>query len=192
VLVISGDPADTESVTVRYLMYVLLPTWIVPGVADYLMHRRTRIEDTSGAAESAIHSLMMAEIGVPVTLGLLCEVNPLLLSLAVLSACVHEATAVWDVRAAVDGGREVRPVEQHIHSFLESMPFMAVSALLCLHWDQVVRALRSGFSDRNAWVLRRRSPRLRGRYLASMMAGVALFIGAPYAEELLRCLRRGK
>ena len=41
-----------------------------------------------------------------------------------------------NVRAAVDGG-EVRPAEQHIHSFLESLPFMAMSALLCLHWDQI-------------------------------------------------------
>jgi hypothetical protein len=112
-----------------------------------------------------------------------------LLSLAVLTACAHEATAVWDVRAAVDGGREVRPIEQHVHSFLESMPFMAVSALLCLHWDQVIRARRSGFSDRSAWKLRPRRPRLPGHYLATMLAGVTLLIGVPYAEELLRCLR---
>src|SRR5207302_892582 len=58
---VSADPADVESVTVRYLMYVLMPAWFVPGIADYLMHRRTRIERTSGLRESAIHSLMMAE-----------------------------------------------------------------------------------------------------------------------------------
>lgn len=38
-----SDPADTDSVTVRYLMYVLLPGWLLPGIADYLMHRRTRL-----------------------------------------------------------------------------------------------------------------------------------------------------
>jgi hypothetical protein len=43
-----ADPADVESVTVRYLMYVLLPAWFVPGIADYVMRRRTRIERTSG------------------------------------------------------------------------------------------------------------------------------------------------
>jgi len=31
-------------------------------------------------------------------------------------AAVHEATALWDVRRAVDSDREVKPVEQHIHS----------------------------------------------------------------------------
>lgn len=28
-------------VSVRYLMYVLTPAWVVPGTADYVMHRRT-------------------------------------------------------------------------------------------------------------------------------------------------------
>jgi hypothetical protein len=133
---VSSDPSDVESVTIRYLMYVLTPGWIVPGLADYVMHRRTRIEQTSGLRDPAIHSLMMAEIAVPVTLTLFCEVNPLLLALGVAALGAHEATAIWDVRAAVDGGRDVRPAEQHIHSFLESLPSMAVSALLCLHWDQ--------------------------------------------------------
>jgi hypothetical protein len=45
-------PADAESVTIRYLMYVLLPAWFVPAVADYLMHRRTRIERTSQVART--------------------------------------------------------------------------------------------------------------------------------------------
>jgi hypothetical protein len=29
---VSADPADVEPVTIRYLMYVLLPAWFVPGV----------------------------------------------------------------------------------------------------------------------------------------------------------------
>jgi hypothetical protein len=69
-------------------------------------------------------------------LTLLCEVNSLLLGISIATAGVHEATAIWDVRAAVDDGREVRPAKQHIHSFLDFLPFMAVSALMCLHWDQ--------------------------------------------------------
>jgi hypothetical protein len=125
---VSGDPADVESVTIRYLMYVLLPAWFVPGVADYLMHRRTRIERTGGVGESAIHAVMMAEISVRPLFTLLCEVNPLVLGISAATAGVHEATTIWDVRSAAVGGRQVRPAEQHIHSFLESLPFMAVPA----------------------------------------------------------------
>ena len=75
------------------------------------MHRRTRIERTSGLGESAIHALMMAEISVPLMLTVLCEVNPLLPGISTAAAGVREATAIWEVQVAVDGGREVRPAE---------------------------------------------------------------------------------
>jgi hypothetical protein len=39
---VSAGPADVESVTIRYLMYVLLPAWFVPGVADYDLAHATR------------------------------------------------------------------------------------------------------------------------------------------------------
>lgn len=177
--------------TIRYLLYVLLPAWFVPGIADYVMHRRTRIQDTSGTGESLIHSLMMTEIGLPVALALECEVNPALLAVVALSALAHEGTAIWDVRAAVNGGRDVRPAEQHIHSFLESLPFMAASALLCLHWDKVVAAVRDP-RDLSLWRLRPRQDRLPPRYVFLTRAAQVLFIGVPYGEELLRCLRGGK
>ncbi|WP_405561795.1 hypothetical protein [Streptomyces canus] len=40
--------------TTRYLLYGLLPGWFVPGLADWVMHRHTRIEDTAGTKESLI------------------------------------------------------------------------------------------------------------------------------------------
>lgn len=189
-LSVSSDPANVESVTTRYLMYVLMPAWFVPGVIDYVLHRRTRIEATSGLRESAIHALMMGEIAVPVTLTLLFEVNPLVLALAAAATGVHEATAIWDVRAAVDGGREVAPAEQHVHSFLESLPFMAISALLCLHWDQAARAWHA--PSARDWRLRFRRRRLPARYLAAVGAGIGALVAVPYGEELWRCARAAK
>jgi hypothetical protein len=52
------------------------------------MHRRTRIERTSGLRESAIHALMMTEISVPFLLTLLCEVNPLLLGISTAAVLI--------------------------------------------------------------------------------------------------------
>jgi len=75
------------------------------------------------------------------------------------------------------------------YSQLSGIDGVGVSAVLCPHWDKVFRARRSGFSDRSARVLRPLSPRLPGRYLASMLADVLLLIGVPYADELLRCPR---
>ncbi len=138
----TGVTADVGDVTVRYLLYGLLPSWFVPGVADWAMHRRTRIEETAGTKESLIHALMMTEVGIPIALTLRYEVNPLLLTVQLGATAAHEATALWDVRTAVDSDREVKPVEQHIHSFLESLPFAALTSLMCLHADQVKSLLR--------------------------------------------------
>ncbi|MEU7133619.1 diguanylate cyclase [Streptomyces sp. NPDC046261] len=183
---------EVEDATTRYLMYGLLPAWFVPGLADWAMHRRTRIEDTSGTKESAIHSLMMAEVGVPMALTLLCEVNPLLMTVQLGATAAHEATALWDVRTAVRSDREVKPVEQHIHSFLETLPFTALASLMCLHPDQVRSLVRGGRGDPRAWrLVPRRRPLPRG-YLAGIGLGVVAFVALPYAEELTRCVRAAR
>ncbi|MFI9722021.1 diguanylate cyclase [Streptomyces sp. NPDC052396] len=183
------DSSSVEDATVRYLMYGLLPSWFIPGVADWAMHRRTRIEDTSGLRESLIHSLMMTEVGIPIALTLVYRVNPLLLSVQLGATACHEATALWDVRTAVRGDREVRPVEQHVHSFLESLPFAALAALMCLHHDQARALLHGGRGTPGAWRLVPRRPPLPRRYRAGVALAVGAFVALPYAEELIRCLR---
>ncbi|MFH9087226.1 MULTISPECIES: diguanylate cyclase [unclassified Streptomyces] len=187
-----GATVDVGDATTRFLLYGLLPGWFVPGLADWAVHRRTRIEDTTGTKESLIHSLMMAEVGLPIALTLRYEVNPLLLSVQLGAAAVHEATALWDVRTAVHSDREVKPVEQHIHSFLESLPFGGLASLMCLHADQVRSLLRGGRGDPDAWRLVPRRRPLSAGYLA----GIGLAIGAcvllPYGEELVRCRRAAR
>jgi hypothetical protein len=37
----------------------------------------------------------------------------------------HQATAMWDVSYAYRR-REIRPTEQHVHSFLEMLPLMEI------------------------------------------------------------------
>ncbi|RPF37551.1 diguanylate cyclase [Streptomyces sp. TLI_185] len=188
----AGVKVDVGDVTTRYLLYGLLPGWFVPGLADWVMHRRSRIEDTAGTKESLIHSLMMAEVGIPIALTLRYEVNPLLLTVQLGGAAVHEATALWDVRTAVKSDREVTPLEQHIHSFLESLPYGALSALMCLHADQVKALLRGGGGRADAWrLVPRRRPLSRG-YLAGIAAAIGTCVVLPYGEELVRCVRAGR
>ncbi|MCH6163433.1 diguanylate cyclase [Streptomyces sp. M600PL45_2] len=170
-------------------MYGLLPSWLVPGLADRWLHRRTRIENSPGTRESLIHSLMMSEIGFPIALTLLYEVNPLLLTVQSAAAVAHEATAVWDVRTAHHSDREIKPVEQHVHSFLESLPFGALASLMCLHPGQVELLLRGGRGERTAWRLIPRRRPLPRPYLAGITAGVLLCVVLPYAEESMRCAR---
>ncbi len=185
----SGVTVDVGDATTRYLLYGLLPSWFAPGLADWVMHRRTRIEETAGLKESLIHSLMMTEVGIPIALTLRYEINPLLLSVQLGATAAHEATALWDVRTAVRSERDVKPLEQHIHSFLESLPFAALASLMCLHADQVKSLLRGGRDDPHAWrLVPRRRPLSRG-YLAGVGAAIGACVLLPYGEELLRCVR---
>ncbi|MFF5476507.1 diguanylate cyclase [Streptomyces sp. NPDC012935] len=184
-----GATVDVSDATVRYLMYGLLPSWFAPGLADWWMHRRTRIEETAGPKESLIHALMMTEVGIPIALTLRYEVNPLLLSVQLGATAAHEATALWDVRTAVDSDREVKPVEQHIHSFLESLPFGGLAAIMCLHADQVKSLLRGGRGDPDAWRLVPRRRPLSRAYLAGIGVAIGTCVLLPYGEELLRCVR---
>ncbi len=180
----STDVADADR---RFLLLGLLPLWVAPGLADWWMHRRTDIEHTSGTKESAVHALMMTEAGVPVLLGLLARVNPFVLTVMGGAAVAHGATAVWDVTLAT-GEREIRPIEQHIHSFLEVLPLTALAFTACLHADQVRATLR-GCPGPDDWRLLPKERPLPGPYLAALAAVVTTGVALPYAEELRRCLR---
>ncbi|AJZ84331.1 MULTISPECIES: hypothetical protein [Streptomyces] len=189
-LEVPRNAVDVEDANRRFLMYGVMPLWFVPAVADWIMHRRTRIEETSGTKESAIHALMMTEAGIPVAMGLLARVNPLVLSVMGGAALAHGATALWDVSLAT-GEREVHPVEQHIHSFLEVLPLSAMAFTSCLHWDQVRAALRGGDRPED-WKLLPKDNPLPARYLAAIGLGIGAFVALPYAEEMTRCLRAAR
>jgi hypothetical protein len=191
VIKVPGRAKDTESATLRYLLFGLLPCWFVPAALDWWQHRRTDIEHTAGTRESLIHLLMMAEVGSPLMLALLCEINPLVLVIIAGAIAAHEATALWDVTTAEASDRSVTPWEQHLHSFLESLPFMASAALACLHWDQL-RALLAGSRSADAWRLRPKQYRLPAGYLGSVAAAIAGLVALPYGEELYRCIRAAR
>jgi hypothetical protein len=178
---------DAETALLRYIMYGILPAWFVPGLLNWNQHRRSSIERTSGTRESLIHLLMMAEVGLPLTLALLCEINPLVLAMVLGAIAAHEATALWDVSTAEHSGRRVTTWEQHVHSFLESMPIMAASALGCLRWRQV-RELLNGAPSRDAWRLRWKKQPLPVGYLGAIALAVVAAIAVPYGEELARCI----
>ena len=174
-----------ERATRRWLLYFVVPLWLGAGLADWDRHRKTHIETTSGTHESAIHALMMTEAGLPALLGLFLEVNAGLLLTAVVALMVHELTAIWDVAYAVTR-RRVTPTEQHIHSFLEVVPLMAVAFLMVLHWDQA-RALVGVGPDRPDFGLRPKRHPLSRPYIVGLLASILACVGVPYAEELWRC-----
>lgn len=64
------------------------------------------------------HSLMFAETGAPILLGLFCEVNATVLVTAYGAVGLHSATALWD-QLYTESRHRVSPIEQHVHSLLE-------------------------------------------------------------------------
>ena len=118
-----------------FLLFVVLPAWLGPGLLDWWFHRRTHIEEPAngGTRESLLHSAMFAEAGLPLLLATAFEMNPLLIALMTGAAASHEATAMLDVRLALNSRRNVSQWEQHVHSFLEVMPFWIVPLMVLLN-----------------------------------------------------------
>ena len=164
------------------LLYAVLPVWILAGFADYLCHKATRIEATSGTPESLLHLLQFGVIALPTVLALLVEINSTFFLLAVIAILLHHAVAFIDVRYA-NRTRAVIPLEQMIHSFLEILPITAVLRF-------------AGFPRRDFIVLGQVMPGLQLKshplplwYVAGAVAAAILLNAIPYMEELLRCLR---
>ncbi|MEQ8398681.1 hypothetical protein [Thalassobaculum sp.] len=176
-----------ETATRLYLLYVVMPIWLVAGFADYLCHRASRIAETSGWKESAIHILMLVQAGTPVLLGLLLDVNALVIAVMIAAFVLHEVTAHWDLAYAWRR-REITPTEQHVHNYLAVIPFMAMSLVLVLHWPQALALIGLG-QEQADWAVRFKAEPLPVEYVAGVLSAIAVFEILPYAEELLRGIR---
>lgn len=177
---------DAAELTRRFLLYVVLPVWLAAGVADWFCHRAARIEENAGPKELLLHLLMLAEVSVPVIAGLFLEITSPVLGLMIAAFLLHDATALWDVSYAVTR-REVTPIEQHVHSYLEMMPLMAIAFVSVLHWPQLLGlvGLGEGEADKRIRLKRRKLP---ARYLATVLSANVVLELLPYLEELWRTL----
>jgi hypothetical protein len=179
----------TPALVQNYLLFFILPLWIAAGFVDYLSHRRTDISHTSGAKEAFLHLLMVVEVGIPLLMALIFEINALVLAVMLVALVVHEATGVWDLVYAHRSEREVRPIEQHAHSFLEVLPLMAVSFVVFLHWADFLGLLGLG-SGRRDFSLEFKADYWGAWYAVALLGAAFLFAVLPFAEELWRCLRQ--
>jgi hypothetical protein len=161
------------------LMYLVLPLWIAAGLWDWWCHRRTSIETTSGLRESVFHLVLFTQMGVGGLAAMLLEVNFGLLALLAAIFLLHEFTTWLELRF-VSRRREIRPVEQMVHSFMELLPLAAVLLMVTL------------LRDAPGWALRLKEDPLPATYLAGACAAIALFNLFPLLEEAGRCWRAGR
>jgi hypothetical protein len=169
---------DATAATRAFLTYVLIPAWLVPGVLDWAFHRKTKIQCNAGAHESLSHILMALEAGAGIATGLFFELDTGVVAAMFGSALVHEATAIWDV-GYTKHRRHISQAEQHVHSFLEVLPFAGAAFAAFMH---VAAPVQPRFAFRV-----NRAPLPLATVIA--VAASALFGVAPYVEEMVRCLR---
>lgn len=179
----SRDAANET--TRRYLMYIIMPVWSIAGFLDWMWHRQTKIETTSGMKESLMHLLMMAEAGAPILTGLFLETNAGALCLMGAGWLLHELTVAWDVTFTASR-RVIYPREQTTHGYMQTIPFEIVATLACLHPEQSLALVRLG-TERPDFRLRFRKPPVPMKEFVVIVACMGLVSGLPHVEELWRC-----
>lgn len=170
------------------VLYFVVPAWLLAGFADWLCHRRSHIEATSGARESVLHLLLLVEMGLPLLAVIYLEVNALILGLLLAAFVAHELTTYVDLRVATSS-RRVGAVEQLIHSVLEMSPLLVLLLLASAHWGQWLALFGLGPEARRfdlAWSANMPP----ATYSAGLIVAVLALALLPYCEELLRARKR--
>ena len=164
-----------------------MPLWIASGALDHWLHRRSRIEATSGVPESAMHLGGIALTALPVLAALRLEIDAGVLCVLGAGYVAHAGMTVWDV-AYASPRREVVPLEQHVHAMLELLPFTALSLLAVAHHDQALALVGRG-TQRPRFAFRPKREPVDERAAGALVAAFASLVAVPYVEELVRCVR---
>lgn len=176
---------NTVEAAQAILMYGVIPLWIVAGIADWACHRSTAIERTSGLRENLLHWLLLAQGGLVLLAVALFEVDAAVLLIAFAGFLAHELTTYLELRYTVEK-RQVRPVEQMVHSFMELMPLAILALLAVMQWDQVLALFDAGTPD---FGLQLKAEPWPPAYLAATGLAVLVLNVLPMVEETIRCAR---
>jgi hypothetical protein len=168
-----------ESLLVSLLAWGIFPLWLAAGGADWLCHRRSRIEETSGTRESWLHVVAFFEIALPVAAALFLQMTALLIVVTGAAVLAHMATSLLDTSYS-QPRRHISPLEQQVHSHLEMLPLFAFALVLVLHageWRDPV------------WRFVAREPPLPVAAVAATLLALLAALGM-IVEEWWRCARR--
>ena len=121
----------------QVLGYGIFPAWMLAALADWLCHRHSAIELTSGPRESALHLWLHLEIAAPVLVGLYFEVDAGVLAFIASCVIAHILTSLQDTRYSLPL-RYISPVEQQVHAWLEMLPLFALVLVAVLHAESLL------------------------------------------------------
>jgi hypothetical protein len=170
----------------NYLLFFLLPAWVIVGALDWWCHRRARIE-RFGPYEPGLHLVLISLAGAPILLGLFLEISAPILVVMILGFLAHEAVGYIDVRWATHH-RGIPPFEQRLHDYLAAVPLAALSLVIVLHWREVALLVEQPMEALKQ-PIRLRTPALPLGIVAGIL--VLVFVGnvLPFLEEFARALR---
>lgn len=177
----------TNQLLISLILYGILPLWGVSGLIDWICHRASDIEHTSGLKESLMHSVMGLQIGIPIVLGLFFEINVLILLICIVTLLSHSLVAHWDVHHAAPR-RAISIWEVHVHNYLATIPLFLLVLIVVINWDVALRLLTFDWQGQltlTSTPAAQLTPAYRRAYLI-FMAVVCVF---PYLEENFRCLK---
>jgi hypothetical protein len=178
---------DTSTLLISAMLYVFLPLWGIAGFVDWCCHRATKIEITSGIKESLMHSLMGVQMGLPILLCLLYEVNVLILLICIFTWISHEIVAHCDVRYAAPR-REISIWEMHAHTYLGSLPLYMLISIFMINWDQFLLLITFNWAGNMSWLLIEEAHGSNA-YLPVYLSFMCVLCVFPYVEENFRCLK---
>jgi hypothetical protein len=159
------------------LLWGIYPAWLLAAAGDYLCHRKTAIERTSGSTESWLHVAQFACLTLTLACAALLHISAAVFASMIALVAAHSVLTYVDVRYT-DGRRRILPIEQTLHGFMDVLPLMAVALLGVQHWPEI-RAGSMTLALHPAMDLRR----------VLLLSSFAVLAGVPVLEELLRTLR---
>ena len=177
---------ETDQLIINILLFVFLPLWGIAGFVDWCCHRATHIEENSGIFESILHSMMGIQIGIPMLLCLMFELDVGILLICFIVWVLHELVAHYDVRYA-SPQRHISIWEMHAHTYLGSLPLYMLSMIIAINWDVFKQLISFDFTG--AFAFNRLSTPIGGEdFLTYYIIFMVITCVFPYTEELIRCV----
>jgi hypothetical protein len=162
----------------NFLIWGLYPAWLLAGAGDYLCHRASDIEHTSGTPESWLHLWQFAALLIAFSAAVLLNINAIVFGILVVLVIAHGVLVHLDV-SYTDGRRHISPIEQRVHGFMDVLPLVAVALIGVLHWPEIT-------ASPSAPIFSLQPPDV-GRVL--LVGSFAVLSGVPILEELARTYR---
>ena len=178
---------SVEKLTLGLILYLLLPLWVLVGSLDYFCHRASRIERNSGLKESLMHMGMGVLVGIPIWLGIFCEINVLVLLVCFSCFVLHEIVAHNDVVWA-EPRREITIWETHLHNYLGTIPFYVLALVVCRNWSAFISTITFDWSGK-IYLQLRSEPLGSAKYVMTYAVFMIVVAILPYVEEVYRCWR---